>query len=440
MEVADSGIGIKEEDLAELFSSFTRFDRELNQDVEGTGLGLAITKRLTEAMGGEIAVSSLYGVGSVFTVTIPQKVVSLALVGEGQMGGSERRVAANDLSVHFVAPEARILIVDDIRTNLKVGQGLLAPYEASVELCDQAREAPALVERGSYDLIFLDHMMPGLTGVEVAAKIRAMEAAGRPRTPLVALTGDAGPEMTRMFLARGFDDVLAKPVELARLGENMDRWIPEALRQDPSRRRRGPADSLPLPAPEGLDVREGLARSGGKPAYYLEVLGCFRADALERLETLKTPPTLERLPALAGSLHALKSAAGGVGAGALADRAGRLEAAARRGDLAQVESALSPFVASLEELLAGIKAYAAECAKGLADPEAVLDPGALQDLIEALKAEDIKKIDEILEAMPLAASDSPAGALIAEVSEAVLRLEMPKAVELIERHLAEHFS
>ncbi|MDR2455625.1 MAG: response regulator [Deltaproteobacteria bacterium] len=436
MEVADSGVGIKEGDLSELFTSFARFDREINQDVEGSGLGLSITKGLIDAMGGQIAVSSIYGVGSVFTVTIPQTVVSKAPVGDGLI--QDFAADQSDLSVHFVAPEAKILIVDDIRTNLKVSRGLLAAYEAQIDLCDQAREAAGLVEKGGYDLVFLDHMMPFMTGVEVAAKIRAMDGpAGK--TPLIALTGDAAPEMAKMFLEKGFNDVLAKPVDLARLGEVMDRWIPKSLRHDPASRGKSKESGLAGPVPEGLNVREGLTRSGSKPGFYLEALACFRSDALERLETLSQKPDAENLPTIAGQLHALKAAAGGVGANLLAAKASALDAAAKKGDLPLVQKALPSFTEGLSKLLGELSSFISVNASKLADPDATMDPQTLKRLIEALDNEDIKKIDELLDAMPRAGADTPMGALLSDVSEAVLRLELPKAADLVKAYLAIHF-
>jgi CheY-like chemotaxis protein len=341
-----------------------------------------------------------------------------------------------DLSVHFVAPEAKILIVDDIRTNLKVSRGLLAPYEAAIDLCEQAAKAPELVEKGSYDLVFLDHMMPFMTGVEVAAKIRAMPGqAGK--TPLIALTGDSAPEMIKMFLETGFDDVLAKPMDLARLSEIMDRWIPAPLRHNPSSHPKLPKSPL-IGRVEGLSLNEGLANSGGKPGYYLEVLTCFKNDAMARLKILGGPVDPSTLPALGGQLHALKTAAGGVGAPFLAAKAGDLEAAARKGDLALAEKGVPGFVTALTSFLADLSSFISVNSSALADPDATVDPRILESLIEALEAEDIKKIDEILDGMPRVPDFSPMGGLLADVGDAVLRLELPKAADLVRAHLAEH--
>lgn len=435
IEVADSGIGIKQENLADLFKSFMRFDRELNQNVEGSGLGLSITKQLIESMGGKISVSSIYGVGSVFTAAIPQTVASPAPVGDGPIPSSA--YDDGDLSVHFLAPEARILIVDDIRTNLKVGRGLLAAYEAKIDLCDNAREAVGLVEKGAYNLVFLDHMMPFMTGVEVAAKIRAMEGPAS-QTPLIALTGDAGIDMANMFLEKGFNDVLAKPVDLARLGEVMDRWIPMSLRQDPATKRGLGESGFAGPIPRGLNVAEGLSRSGGKTGYYLEVLSCFRNDALERLPAFQAPPDPSNLGILAGHLHGIKTAAGGIGANQLASQAGALEAIARRGDLDSAKKSLPGFLNDLSCFLSDLGGFIFESASKLADPGATLDPSALKRLITAFESEDIKKIDDLLESFPNIPSDTPAGALLSEINEAVLRLELTKAANLVKAHLADH--
>jgi signal transduction histidine kinase/CheY-like chemotaxis protein len=338
-EVADSGIGIEEKNIKELFGDFTRLDLKRNQGIEGTGLGLAISKRLCREMGGDVAVSSVYGKGSVFTAFIPQEYtgshrlaavenpqskevllyderplygdsVSATLenlgvpfvrtdgaedflkaletgrfpfafaspgIAERAAGIADRRKiqtglvilaaleemssfrgvpvipmpayavpAANVLNgvktthsarksaVRFTAPDVRVLLVDDIRTNLKVAQGLLSPYRVQVDVCDNGESSVSMVRTTRYDLVFMDHMMPGMDGVEAMTRIRALEGEYFKRLPIIALTANAMSGMQEMFLSKGFDDYLAKPIEIGKLNEIMEKWTPPEKREKKS--------------------------------------------------------------------------------------------------------------------------------------------------------------------------------------------------------------
>jgi signal transduction histidine kinase/ActR/RegA family two-component response regulator len=337
-EVADSGIGIREEDMKELFGVFARLDQRRNRGIEGTGLGLAISKNLSNEMGGDITVSSVYGKGSVFTVFIPQgytdsppmaavenpaekavllydgrplyrdsvsatlenlevpvtvpdkaedfwtaletgrfpfafvspdvaeravdiakqrtlktEVVILAALGETS---SFRGIpvilmpayavpAANILNgvkatvrsggwrplVRFIAPDVRVLIVDDIMTNLKIARGLLAAYRMQTDICDNGESSVSMVKANRYDLIFMDHMMPGMDGIETTAAIRALEGEYFKNVPIVALTANALSGMEEMFLSNGFNGYLAKPIEINKLNEIMEKWTPMEKRK-----------------------------------------------------------------------------------------------------------------------------------------------------------------------------------------------------------------
>jgi CheY-like chemotaxis protein len=227
-EVSDSGMGIKEEDMKNVFGNFVRFDPYKNRNVEGTGLGLAITNSLCRLMGGDISVTSVYGKGSTFTVILPQKIVdarpiatTTTTIAAGESPGAEQ----TDSAVLFTAPDARVLIVDDVSINLMVAEGLLAPYKMQITCVTSGAEAVSLTENNTYDLILMDHLMPTMDGIETAAKIRA-SAGANPRVPIVALTADAIVGMKEMFLENGFNDYLSKPIEISRMNAIIKRWIP----------------------------------------------------------------------------------------------------------------------------------------------------------------------------------------------------------------------
>jgi len=241
--VSDTGQGIKPEDQEKLFSAFMQVDTKRNRSLEGTGLGLAITKQLCVAMNGDITVTSEYGKGSEFTVIIPQyldQASPFSTVGDSitiQNSINSSAVGA----VQFAIPQARILVVDDLATNLKVAEGLLAAYKATVETCLSGAEAIELVKSRAkdgqgYDMVFMDHMMPEMDGIETTAAIRAWEAnlttkipnkdfSGQTSLPIIALTANAVSGMREMFLEKGFSDFLAKPIDVSKLDETLDRWI-----------------------------------------------------------------------------------------------------------------------------------------------------------------------------------------------------------------------
>jgi signal transduction histidine kinase/ActR/RegA family two-component response regulator len=227
-EVADTGVGIKEEDMGKLFNSFSQVDPQKNQGIEGTGLGLAISQNLCHAMGGEITVRSAYGKGSVFTAVIPQDIADKLPFGRQGEKAEAPRPGTGKRRIEFTAPEARILAVDDSKVNLAVIESLLKPYGMKIDTCVSGERAIALVKENRYDIVFMDHMMPGMDGVEATAAIRETEE-GRD-IPIVALTANAISGMREMFLENGFSDYLSKPVDLAKLDNIVTAWIKEDLK------------------------------------------------------------------------------------------------------------------------------------------------------------------------------------------------------------------
>ncbi|MDR1922011.1 MAG: response regulator, partial [Candidatus Adiutrix sp.] len=214
--VEDSGLGVKSEDIPKLFSEFTRLDLIRNQNVEGAGLGLSITMRLCQAMGGEVEVKSEYGRGSVFVATITQSFTDPRPMGaltESARGAQEAPGAG------FVAPAARVLVVDDIAMNIAVAEGLLSPYQVKVDSCRSGEEAVRLIQEKRYDFILMDHMMPGMDGIETTRAVRALEGTYFKEVPIIALTANAMSGMREMFLENGFNDYISKPIELSALSE-----------------------------------------------------------------------------------------------------------------------------------------------------------------------------------------------------------------------------
>jgi len=227
LSVKDSGVGISKEDMDKLFDSFQRIDEVHNRTVEGTGLGLTITKKLVEQMKGEIKVESKPGEGSVFTAIIPQEFRGYEAIGEFSKRYDEyQKRKGSEYKELFRAPDARILVVDDIRINLSVVKGLLKSTEVKVDLALSGVKALAMMEKNKYDLVFLDHMMPEMDGIETLKRLRSSGSINA-STPVVALTANAIKGVEEEYLSIGFDSYLSKPVHGESLEKMLLKYIPE---------------------------------------------------------------------------------------------------------------------------------------------------------------------------------------------------------------------
>ena len=216
ISVEDSGIGIKPESIDKLFTKFERLDIEKNNTIEGTGLGLAITKKLVDLMGGKIVVQSVYGQGSKFTIALDQKIV------ENPTNPALCEKKVDDIK-NLDLSNKRVLVVDDNRINLKVAARLLSDYKCIVETLESGFNCIEKHEVGAhYDLILMDDMMPKMSGVETLNKLKAMEDF---KTPVVALTANAISGMREKYLAEGFDDYLAKPIEKDELKRVLNKFL-----------------------------------------------------------------------------------------------------------------------------------------------------------------------------------------------------------------------
>ncbi|MCL2007966.1 MAG: ATP-binding protein [Treponema sp.] len=216
--ISDTGRGIKSDQIEKLFSDFMQIDTRKNRSIEGTGLGLAITKRLCDAMGASISVTSEYGKGSIFTIIMPQII-------DGYNTSPSLINKSENFSIKSIFPDARLLIVDDTPINLKVAEGLLLPYKAKIDTCLSGEEAIEIIKQRqgeqAYDLVFMDHMMPEMDGIETTAAIRALGV----QVPIIALTANAVSGMREMFLEKGFNDFLAKPIDVSKLDEILSNWV-----------------------------------------------------------------------------------------------------------------------------------------------------------------------------------------------------------------------
>lgn len=228
LQVKDSGIGISPENKKYLFSSFERLEKERNRHIEGTGLGLAITKQLLDQMDGAVWVESEVGKGSTFFVALPQTVVSREPIGDFFSRIHNYTVEKEEYKERFQAPEAKVLVVDDVMMNLQVVKGLLRDTKVQITLAKSGAEALELIKDNTYHLILMDHMMPEMDGVETLQKIRE-GANSNNQVPVVVLTANAIAGEKEKYLAAGFVDYLSKPVRGEELEKMVMKHLPQGL-------------------------------------------------------------------------------------------------------------------------------------------------------------------------------------------------------------------
>ena len=229
VSVSDTGIGIKEGDLYMLFDPFTRFDMRKNKTIEGTGLGLSITKRLLEMMDGNLTVESVYGTGSTFSFVVPQKKAGDEILGDYKttVGDAELPDARDRRA--YVAPNARILAVDDTRVNITVVKGLLKRLKVQFDSALSGQECLNKVRENHYDIILLDHMMPEMDGIETLHNMQQMDEYIQDKPVVIALTANAIVGAKEEYLREGFADYLSKPIDSARLEQLIHKYLSEDL-------------------------------------------------------------------------------------------------------------------------------------------------------------------------------------------------------------------
>lgn len=225
-QVRDTGIGIRQEDIAKLFAEFERIEEERNRNIEGTGLGMSITTQLLELMGSKLEVESVYGEGSTFYFTLEQKIIDAEPIGD--LGERiKKRATEYSYQVAFTAPEAQVLVVDDNSVNRKVFTNLLKATKVKIDEAAGGMECIRMAGEKQYDIIFLDHMMPDLNGIETLHRIRELENCPCHSAPVIALTANAVSGAREMYLKEGFDSFLSKPIIPDKLEKMLIQFIPE---------------------------------------------------------------------------------------------------------------------------------------------------------------------------------------------------------------------
>lgn len=230
VSVKDTGIGIRKEDIGHLFESFKRVEESRNRNIEGTGLGLSITMRLLNLMGSRLEVDSTYGEGSDFFFYLEQQRKDNQIVGEDiKKYCKKAKGIKGELSNEFYAPLARLLVVDDNKVNLKVFKGLLKNNNMQIDTAMNGKECLELMKENHYHIVFLDHLMPDMDGVETLNQAKMLKNSKSQDAVMIVLTANAVSGAREKFLQEGFDDYLSKPISLPLLKEMILKYLPKEL-------------------------------------------------------------------------------------------------------------------------------------------------------------------------------------------------------------------
>ncbi|MBR3470907.1 MAG: response regulator [Lachnospiraceae bacterium] len=357
VSVKDTGIGIKEEDRKKLFESFERLEEKRNRNIEGTGLGMAIVVKLLSMMGSEIHLDSVYGKGSVFSFRLQQRIIS-----DQPIGDYAEHVIRSEQSLkekaYLYAPNARVLLVDDNGMNLEVAKNLLKRNGITPDLSSSGSDAIEKIRSKRYDIVFLDHMMPKMDGIETLAKLREeglFKKGGG--TVVVALTANAVVGARETYLAAGFDDYLSKPIDAKKLEEQLCKYLPkdlqsfckEAKQEEPDESddtfsleflpgegEVNASDASKKPADQvleevkglGLAVEKGLIYCADDKDFYVSMLDEYAAAFDEKSRDLRNLYAKEDWKDYRVLIHSIKSNSKTIGAEELSERARLLEEAA----------------------------------------------------------------------------------------------------------------
>jgi PAS domain S-box-containing protein len=406
--VKDTGIGIRSEEIDELFLDYTQADIKLNRKIEGTGLGLPIVKKLVEMMDGTVSVKSEYGKGSEFTVTIDQKFVTDEIIGNEVVESLknfhylDHKLHQNLRMTRVSLPYARVLVVDDVTTNLDVARGMLKPYGMHIDCVKSGREAVDIIrkEKIKYNAIFMDHMMPEMDGIEATRIIREEVGTEYAKNiPIIALTANAIMGNEEMFLSKGFQAFLPKPVDIPRLDAIVRQWIRDESQEEAfsvveiieSEQETNFGRSL-----DGINLQKGFEFFNYDKQSYISVLRSYVTNTPPMLDSIKTVKK-DDLEKYTITVHSLKGSSLGICAENVGAMAEALEHAAKKGDFDYIEKNNSSFVSEAGKLITHLEGMLDDIAKENPKPKKD-EPSkeTLDKLYDACNQYNMDMVDEAI--------------------------------------------
>jgi len=429
--VRDSGIGIKQEDIDKAFSDYTQIDKKSNPKIEGTGLGLAITKKMVDMMDGSITAESEYGKGSVFTIKIKQGYVSDAEIGTEAAENlksfryADRRRRLSSTLARISLPYARVLLVDDVQINLEVAKGLMKPYGMHVDTAMSGQQAIDAIrsEKVKYSAVFMDHMMPGMDGIEATGKIRGIGTEYAENIPIIALTANAISGNEEMFLDKGFQAFLSKPIDVVCLDKVINQWI-----RDKKQEKLYYEKQI-----TGLNIEKGIERFGGDENTYFDILRTYAESTVPLLDKIKTV-NRDNLKDYNIIVHGIKGASLSICANELGEMADSLEKASKNGDYDFITEHNDEFLEAAWKLIPKINDMISKIHKD--SPKLKKDKPdklLLEKLSDACGKYNMDEVDNILAELERYEYEGSGNAFICWLRENVEDMNFAQIIERIEK-------
>jgi len=435
--VEDTGQGMTPDQLTKLFDEYTRFNLEANRTTEGAGLGMTITRNLINLMYGQIDVKSAFGEGTAVTVRLPQKTDGMGIRGViGKQTAEDLKHFKHNSSLqlnktkitHEYMPYGRILIVDDVETNLYVAQGLMAPYGLKIDLASSGYEAIDKIKEGIiYDIVFMDHMMPKMDGMEATRLIRGM---GYTR-PVVALTANAISGQVDMFLSNGFDDFISKPIDVRLLNIILNRLI----------RDKQPKEVLEAAKKEKEKLEKGGVRGiAGYQKINSRLSEIFARDAEKSIMAVKTAflnnfSTEEDIQLYIINVHSMKSALANIGENELSSAALMLEQAGRDRNTAVMLSETQDFLYRLDAIVNRIYSNNKEEVKEISEEDTAFLFEKLKIIKEACSSMDKKTVKNAMNELNDKKWSHNTNELLSAVSGHLLHSEFEEVLSVVDKFL-----
>ncbi|MCR5402963.1 MAG: response regulator [Butyrivibrio sp.] len=353
--VKDTGIGIREEDLPKLFSAFERIDEKRNRSIEGTGLGMSITQNLLNLMGSRLEVRSVYGEGSEFSFDITQKIIEAHPIGNYEDALRRSISSRKEYRESFVAPDAQVLVVDDTRLNLTVIKNLLKKTQVKIDTAESGDECISLIRQKRYDMVFLDHRMPGKDGIETLQEIKK-DSAIDSTMPIIALTANAVSGSRDMYLSAGFTDYLSKPIDTSVLEEMMIRFLPKEKVQktdanENAKSDGGRTDVIPdiILGCRLFEIRKGIKNCGSQESL-MDTLEAYFESADDNINKISEYYKSGNIKDYTTKVHALKSSSYIVGLEEIGDAAQELEKAGNEGNISLIHEKTDSLLGMYKEV------------------------------------------------------------------------------------------
>ncbi len=441
--ISDTGIGIREEDLDKIFDAFQRVDEEKNQKIEGTGLGMSITKQLVELMGGKIYVESEYGKGSTFHVELVQGIVDRTPIGRIDQAVEQNREIEKHKRAVLLAPEAKLLVVDDNQMNLNVMKGLLKRTEMQVDLVLSGKEALEAVTKTSYDVILMDHMMPEMDGVEALHRLRKLKENQNPQAKVIVLTANAAIGSREEYLKMGFDDYLSKPIEAMNLENMIKKYLPKELVHEIEEVVEETQNLEEIEfleeklRPFGIHLKQGLIYVEGELEQYVDMVKLFLRQSEARKEKMRGFLKEGNTEEYTIEVHALKSNGKMIGSRKMSELAYEMEIQGRNGKLEYLRQNQAKLEEGWEELEQGLRILMEEQQKTVMEETVeTMTPEEVQVRVErlrnAIEEMDVEAAQEELETLLCGEMEQSQKERFMQVRNCLEEFSYQEALEILE--------